>query len=132
MNGELERSDAVRRLLGAIVGGALGVIGYWLLLEQRQSLLVLVGAGVALGAGIAARRRSWAWGAVMAVVAFGATLVTAWAFHRHADDPSFATFVARLGELPWRTQASLVAAALMGLWFGSGRPLRRRRAARES
>lgn len=112
-------SDAFKRLFGAAVGGALGVIAYNLALRYDVHVLAAVGAGVALGSNIFAVRRSVAWGIVIAAIGLGLSIVVEWHYRPFVSGSgSLAEFVVRLPDLPWRSQVSLVAAAALGFYFG--------------
>jgi hypothetical protein len=119
-------NDSRRRVLGALLGGGFGLLLAWWLRGQGWTLPALPGAALALGAGLAARRSSLAFGLVWAVAAVALTLLTHWWFFPYRHDGSFGFFVQHLDALPLRTLLTLAAVAAVGVWFGRGRNPRRR------
>lgn len=115
------KSDAPTRIIGVIAGAALGVLAYWLALRSAYHILVAVAVAPGIAGGLAARRRSFTWGVVIAIVSLALTLVIEWLFLPFAADASFAYFLTHLDALPTKSQLSLVAALGVGLYFGMGR-----------
>jgi len=116
-------------LLRGIAGGAVGgVIGYFLfhwLLTKGFYALVMPGALLGLGAGLAARGRSVPLGAVCAVAALALAIFAEWSRPGgpFQADPSLLYFVTHLHHL----DGAMVKYVMMGLgtacayWFGQGR-----------
>src|SRR5262249_16754439 len=112
-----------------IAGGAVGgVIGYFLfrwLLTKGFYALVMPGALLGLGAGLAAQGRSLPLGVVCAVAALALTIFAEWSRPGgpFPADASFAYFVTHLHQL----DGALVKYGMMGAgtacayWFGQGR-----------
>ncbi len=115
---------AGRWLLGAAVGTAVGVAIYWLSLRNGIHVLVAVGAGLAVGARLGTRDRSIARGVLVAVLAVVASILCEWWFRPFSADGSLGYFVRHLGDLSANSIASLIGAAALGLYFGSGRHAR--------
>ena len=108
-------------MLGAGVGGAIGVTAYWLLLRASIHMAGVAGIGASLGVSFAARSRSVPWGIGTAVLALVVSIGTEWWFRPFVADPSFPYFVAHLAGLPSLSLVSLLAAAAIGFYFGCGR-----------
>jgi len=113
--------EAPRRIVGGIVGAGIAVLVYRVALQNGYHVLALVAAGPGLGSGLAARRRSFAWGLVIAVVSVALTIVIEWLFLPLAADGSFGYFVTHLGDLPLKSKLSMMSAAVIGFYFGMGR-----------
>ncbi|MFY9343906.1 MAG: hypothetical protein WAT39_15555 [Planctomycetota bacterium] len=109
------------RAVGAIAGTAIGVLAYWLMLEQGIHILAAVGAGTALGTSCGARTRSLAWATFTCVLAVASSLLAEAILMPFAADPSFGYFVAHLGDLPRNSLVSLAVVAVLGFHFGRGR-----------
>jgi len=116
-------------LFRGIAGGAVGgVVGYFLfrwMLTKGFYALVLPGALLGLGAGLAARARSLPLGVVCGVAGLVLTVFTEWCRPGgpFKADPSFLYFVTHLHQL----DGGVVTYVMMGLgaacayWFGQGR-----------
>jgi hypothetical protein len=113
--------DPARRTLGAVIGGSAGVVAYSFTLQNGIHLLAVVGAGLALGAGWLARRRSIAWGAIVAFSAVLLSILVEWLFRPFVVDPSFSYFIGHLPNLPPNSVISLFVVAGLGVYFGRGR-----------
>jgi hypothetical protein len=114
-------NDFPRRVIGAAIGGALGVGAYWLTLREGYALVAAVGAGVALGVANAARTRSNLWGFATAALAVAATILAEAWFRPFVADHSLAFFLAHLTDLPRNFHVSLAIVAILGFYFGRGR-----------
>lgn len=114
-------TEHARRVAGAIVGTAAGTLAYWLLLQWDLHILAAVGAATALGVSAAARTTSLAWGVLTMLFAVAASLLVEFAFRPLRADPSLGYFLSHLGELPRNSLLSLLAIAILGLYFGRGR-----------
>jgi len=110
----------VRRIVGAVVGGALGLALTHLLLQWGVFLLAAVGGGIAIGAGAGSVPRSVPWMLGVTALALAAGIVTAWHFTPFTADPSFAYFVRNLGATDAATKIGLLLTAVLGLLFGGG------------
>ena len=114
-------------LLRGIAGGALGgVVGYFLfqfLLARQFYALALPGAMVGLGAGLLARGRSQALGAICAAAAILLAIVIEWQRAPFKADGSFLYFVTHLHRWDGATVKFVMIAvgALCAYWFGRGR-----------
>lgn len=109
--------DAARRCTGAILGGGVGAVAYWIARERSVHLLAVLGAGLAVGAGWLATRRSLAWGLATCIAAPAFTVGVAWLMSPGRDS-SVTQFISQLSR---NSILSLVAVAGLGLYFGMGR-----------
>lgn len=103
-------SDAARRCVGAILGGTLGALTFWVAAHWHTIVLAAIGAGFAVGAGWAATQRSMTWGMAVGITAPAVSVAVAWG----------------LGVPPkylWSSHAiiSLAVVAGLGFYFGMGR-----------
>lgn len=114
-------NDTVRRLIGFVVGTALGIAVFWVALSYDVHVLGAVGACAALGIGIAAKRVRPVWSILAAVLAVSVSVVVEWWFRPFEADASLRFFLSHVADLPRHTLLQLLAALLMGLWFGAGR-----------
>lgn len=113
--------DTTRRLVGASLGGAVGVTAYWLLLQSAYYMPGVAGIGLALGVSAAARWRRLAWGVLTALLALVLSLGTDWWFRPFLADPSLSFYLRHLTDLSGLTLASLLIAPVLGFYFGIGR-----------
>ena len=112
-----------RGIAGAVVGG---IVGYWIfrvLLGFGFYALVVPGALLGLGAGLAARGSSRFLGVLCAVAAFGLTVYAEWGHAPFRDDPSLLFFVTHLHRLDGGPvkYIMLVLGTACAYWFGQGR-----------
>lgn len=107
-------------LVGAVVGGTLGVLAYQLLLRQGLYAIVLPGALLGLGCHILSRHRSTSRGLACAIAALVLGVVTEWASWPMRADPSLTYFLRHLGNLDRPTATPLLWAlgAAFGFWWG--------------
>ncbi len=119
-------SDVRRRIIGALIGGGLGVLAYWVALRIGFDALAFVAVGPGIGSDLAARSRRVPWGLAIALVSVALSVVINWLFLPFAADGSFGYFLSHLGHLPLRIRLTFVAAAAAGLYFGMGRHPKKR------
>lgn len=111
----------LRELLGvcgAIVGGALGALGYQWMLGHGYHALVLPGALLGLGAGVGAGTVSKWRGLACALGALVFGVLVEWRFRPFAADEGLGYFVQHLGDLRPPTMIMLVAGGLLAFWMG--------------
>jgi hypothetical protein len=108
-------------LIGTVLGGALGVVAYWLLLQQGFLGLILPGALLGMGCGALSGGKSNGLGVVCGIAGAVLGIGTEWWFRAFVADNSLQFFLANLLDLPKPTLISLVAGAGFGFWFGRGR-----------
>jgi hypothetical protein len=121
------RSDAPWILLRGIAGGFVGgVIGFfvfqWL---GRRGLygMMIPGASIGLGAGLAARGRSVPLGVVCVVSAIGLALYAEWFAFPFVKDNSWSYFLQHLHQLRPATIIMMGVGAAFAYWLGQGRDL---------
>ena len=123
-------TDAMRRLVGGLIGGVVGVGLTFLLLPMGLSLLAAAGGGVAIGAGGPRRPRSLPWTLGVTAVAMAVGVVTAWRTGPFVTDPSLGYFLANIAQTNPATKIGLGITLAVGLFTGGGSgPARPRSAA---
>lgn len=108
----------VAGLIGAAVGGLLGVFAFGWAYRQGFYAMVLPGALLGLGCGLAAGDRSMARGGVCGLAALVLGLYTEWHYRYFVRDPGLDFFLRHLGDLPSLTWISIGAGALVAYWLG--------------
>lgn len=119
-------SDSLRRLLGAALGGAIGYGAFLLIEAQEYRALAVVGACLAIGAGLGATRRRLGWGVIIAVLAVVVTILVEWHHYPFRSDESLTYFVTHIASVSTNSKITYAAVAAAGLWFGMGRNRRPR------
>jgi hypothetical protein len=113
----------LRGIGGAIVGGIVGYLIFRVLLSFGFYGLVVPGAMLGLGAGLAARGSSQVLGVLCAIAAFVLTVYAEWGHASFQNDPSLLYFITHLHQL----DGGPVKYIMLGLgtacayWFGQGR-----------
>lgn len=115
-------SESIRRSIGAAAGAAVGTLVYWFLLARGYHVLAAVGGGVALGVSAMARTRHLAWGFATGVLAVLVSVLVEWRFRPFAADESLSYFLSHVHALPYNSLVSLAVVAVLGVYFGRGRP----------
>lgn len=111
----------VRGVAGAVVGGVVGYFVFRWLARQGFYGVMIPGALLGLGAGLAARGRSQALGVICAIGAIGLAIFAEWATFPFVKDGSLSFFVAHVYELPAVKLVMMGLGALCAYWFGQGR-----------
>lgn len=111
----------MRRVVGAVVGTAVGTLAYWFMLGRGVHILAAVGAGTALGVSVASSGRSISWGVITSVLSVAFSLGVEYAFRPFAADASLGYFLAHIGDLPRNSLISIAVVAVLGFYFGRGR-----------
>ena len=111
----------LRGLAGAAVGGLVGFFVFRWLAQQGLYGIMIPGALVGLGAGLASRGRSIPLGLVCAVAALALAIFAEWHLFPFRKDNSLSFFVAHVHELPPIKLVMMAAGALFAYWFGVGR-----------
>jgi hypothetical protein len=99
MNQQSSAQPIVLGLLGAAVGGCVGYFAFFWIARQGFYALVLPGALLGWGAGLASRRRSTALAAICAVAGLALGIAAEWRFAPFAADASLPYFLAHLHAL---------------------------------
>lgn len=105
-------------VVGAAVGGLLGVLAFRWMWSYGYYALVLPGALLGLGAGIGAGRTSWVRGVVCAVAALALGLGVEAYYRPFELDDSLGYFLRHLHQLQPPTLIMLAAGTLLGGWLG--------------
>jgi hypothetical protein len=123
------RSDApwilLRGIAGGIVGGVIGFFVFQWLARRGMYGMMIPGASIGLGAGLAARGRSVALGVLCLIGALCLAVFAEWKRVPFNNDPSltfFVTHLAHLRNLPVKAIMAAVGAAF-AYWLGQGRDL---------
>ena len=109
-----------RGICGAIVGGTLGYFGFEWIATMGFYSLVLPGALLGLGFGLAAQQRNLAFGIICAIAALAFGLFSEWNCF-YSDNNSFSYFLTHVNQLKPLTLIMLAIGTLMAFWFGKGR-----------
>jgi hypothetical protein len=121
MTESVGRANWILGIVGAVAGGAVGVVACWLVGLEGFQGVILPGAGLGLGCGALSGNKSNGLGAVCAVAALPLEIVTEWWLRAFVADDRLSYFVGHLQDLPKTTLVSIAAGALFGFWFGRGR-----------
>ena len=115
----------VRGLGGAILGAVLGYIAFRLLIQQGIYAMVLPGALVGIGCGLAMQREFKPLGIVSAMIALALGVFLEWHFLPFIADKSLAYFLAHLHKVAPFNLLMIAVGTVAAYWFGVGRPSRR-------
>lgn len=111
----------LRGIVGAVIGGAVGYAGFFLLAQAGLYALILPGALVGLGCGLLIGGTSNTMGVICSLLALLLGIVIEWRFAPFVADDSFGYFVAHLHQLRTMTLVMIVLGAAFAYWFGRGR-----------
>jgi hypothetical protein len=111
----------LRGVLGGTVGGAVGFLIFQWLARRGLYGMMIPGAMIGLGAGLAARGRSLSLGVLCAVAATALAVIAEWMIFPFVKDKSLSFFLAHLHELSASTLIMMGLGALFAFWFGQGR-----------
>lgn len=111
----------MRRLVGAVVGGAIGYGLFWW--QQQTGVWIVAATGIclALGAGLMGTCRSFRAGVVFCLAAVAFTLIIAWHNDPLSRDRSLFDYAAEVPRRPANVLWTYLAVAAAGFWFGMGR-----------
>ena len=109
-----------RGVVGAFLGGLIGYfVTYWLG-TQGYYTVIIPGALLGLGCGLASRVHSIPLGAFSGIAGLGLGIIAEWRiFSFHQDN--FGEFLKGFGDLGIPTYLMLVFGTVMAFWFGRGR-----------
>jgi hypothetical protein len=111
----------VRGLAGAAAGGLLGYFLFRWLYANGLYGLMIPGALLGLGAGLAARGKSVALGLICAAAGLALGIYSEWSIGRFKQDPSLLFFITHVHHLPKVKLLMLALGSLAAYWFGQGR-----------
>ena len=109
----------LRGIGGGVVGGAIGFFVVRWLAQQGMYGMMIPGAMIGLGAGLAARGRSVVLGVICAVAAITAAIFIEWTVFHPRRELSF--FLAHLHQLPSITVVMIGLGGVFAFWLGQGR-----------
>jgi hypothetical protein len=118
------RSQALvilRGIVGAVIGGAIGYFVFRLLAKSGFYGMIIPGALLGLGAGLAARGQSVTLGVLSAVAALGLSIVAEWSLFPFVRDGSLAYFVTHVHTLPAIKLVMMAIGIGLAYWLGQGR-----------
>ena len=102
-------------LLGAVVGGAVGYVVFFVVARLGFYGIVLPGGLLGLGAGVF-RTRSKAVAVVCGLLALGLGLFVEWRFAPFVADGSLTYFLSHVHELRTMTLIMIAAGGFIGFW----------------
>lgn len=106
---------------GGILGGAVGYLLFFWIVEQGFYAMVLPGAMVGIACGAVSRRRCVGLGVFCGVFGVVVGLFTEWRFAPFAADHSLGYFVRHIHQLRPITLIMIAVGAALSLWLGLGR-----------
>ena len=129
----------VRGIGGAVVGGVLGVLLYWVFLRRGIQVPLLTPGLIGIGAGLAVGRRAWGMGAIAAVMAAVTAILADAVLLPFPEDRALLYFVTHLHQcapfylvgVPVPMMVIYLVGGLAAFYFGIGRNYLARRAAGE-
>lgn len=108
------------QVVGAAVGGLVGVVGYFWLLRQGYYALVLPTGLVGVGCGQFARRPSTARGVICALLGFAAGFTCEWKSTIPLLDKGLGEVLGQLGNFQPVTWLMLGLGTALSFWMGQG------------
>jgi hypothetical protein len=108
-------------LIGAVIGGAFGYLGFFWIARQGFYALILPGTLMGLGCGLLSRRKMLVLGIVCAVGALALGVFAEWRFAPFIADRGFGYFLTHLHQLRPVTLILIGLGGVLGFWFGQGR-----------
>jgi hypothetical protein len=111
----------LRGIAGGVLGGVVGFFVFQWLARSGLYGMVIPGAAIGLGAGLAARGRSLALGVICALGAIGLSIFAEWALFPFVKDTSLSFFLAHVHEKhPWKL-IMMGIGGVLAFWLGQGR-----------
>jgi hypothetical protein len=111
----------LRGIAGGVVGGVCGFFVFQWLARQGMYGMMIPGALIGMGAGLAARGRSVVLGVLCAIGAMGLSIYAEWAVRPFLVDKSLGFFVTHLHQLSAMTMIMMGLGAVFAYWLGQGR-----------
>ena len=114
-------SSLLLGLLGAVAGGVAGYYGFHWAVSNALYAMVLPGALVGLGFGLAARRGHWSYGVIAALLALGLSLFCEWSAFPFKANDSFLYFLTHVHDLKAWTWILILVGVIVAYSIGRGR-----------
>jgi len=111
----------VRGLAGAVAGGIAGYLLFRWLYTNGLYGVMIPGAFVGIGAGLATRGKSIPMGIICAVAAVALGIYSEWSIGRFKQDPSLLFFITHVHHLPAVKLLFIGLGSACAYWFGQGR-----------
>ena len=111
----------VRGIVGAIIGGAIGYLVFWWLTKSGFYGMIVPGALLGLGAGLAARGQSVTLGILCALTALVLSVIAEWSLFPFVRDGSLVYFVTHVHTLPAIKLIMMAMGVGLAYWLGQGR-----------
>jgi hypothetical protein len=121
MNESFKIVPLIRGLCGATIGGLIGYYVFDWILDQRFYAMVLPGACLGMGFGLASRERSTVCGIVSGLLGLAFGLFMEWQFFPFKKDGSLEYFLQNIHQLKPITLMMIGLGGLIAFWFGVGR-----------
>jgi hypothetical protein len=113
----------LRGIAGGIVGGAIGFYVFQWLVRRGLYGMMIPGAAIGLGAGLAARGRSGLLGVLCVVGAIVVAVIAEWYMFPFAKDESLSYFLTHLHHKAAIKLIMIAVGAAFAYWLGQGREL---------
>jgi hypothetical protein len=109
---------SILSIIGAGVGSALGYLLFRWAYDQNLYAMIVPGAGLGLGAHLAALDRSRVRGGVMGVAALMLGLLVEWEFFPFVADDSLAYFIQHIPRIVPMHLLMIAVGGVFGYWWG--------------
>lgn len=121
MNDSFNVAPLIRGLCGAAVGGVAGYYLFEWILRQDFYAMVIPGAALGMGFGLASREQSAVCGVVSGLLGLGFGLFVEWKHFPFLKDGSFGYFLQNVHQLKPITLVMIGLGGFVAFWFGVGR-----------
>jgi hypothetical protein len=111
----------VRGIVGAVIGGAIGYLVFRWLAKSGFYGMIIPGAMLGLGAGLAARGQSVTLGILSAAAALVLSVIAEWSLFPFVRDGSLFYFVTHVHTLPAIKLIMMAIGVGLAYWLGQGR-----------
>lgn len=107
----------IRGITGMVIGGVLGVYGFFWIVQQGFYAIILPGTLAGVGCRILASKRMLMLSILCAVISIGLGLYTEWMFAPFTQDKSLAYFITHIHQLKPITLLLIALGAAFGFWI---------------
>jgi hypothetical protein len=121
MSGARQAFVIVRGIVGAVIGGAIGYLVFRWLAKSGFYGMIIPGAMLGLGAGLAARGQSVTLGILSAAAALVLSVIAEWSLFPFVRDGSLFYFVTHVHTLPAIKLIMMAIGVGLAYWLGQGR-----------